>query len=556
MMNRFGDIDASFKRLTPVYGFRSAKCVPIENALESIVSQIDELPYYIKTAKKYCHFPSEHGLTRDESAAIYIYTMEWGDTALYRVLNQALRSENRQALKIWFPYLRLFDEALRKLPTVKEVLWRGISLDIGRSFVRNQIVTWWSVNSCSSSVNVIKNFIGKEKNSTLFLIEAVNGRKVSGYTEFENEEEIVLPMGSQFRVKSDPLEQSNGSYLVHLIELDNEENELSATATNNILPTVTASYENSSFTPARGTDVALAPSVKWSLEGTTVAGGHGKGRELNQLDHPRGLYVHDDFTIYVADGDNQRIMAWPLGARQGQVVAGGNGCGNELHQLHYPSDVVVDRSSDTLVICDWRNRRVVRWPRHGGKRGKILVDNIDCFGLAMDDHGFLYVTDFVRHEVRRFRSDADSQGTVVAGGHGIGNRNDQLNWPAHLFIDRDHSLYISDDYNHRVMKWLEGAKEGSIVAGGHGMGNEMNQLRYAKGILIDGMITVYVADWENHRVIRWPQGSTGGSVLVGGNGQGNGPNQFDGCGGLSFDNQGHLYVVDFGNHRVQRFSIL
>ncbi|CAM4815094.1 unnamed protein product [Rotaria magnacalcarata] len=556
MMNRFGDIDASFKRLTPVYGFRSAKYAPIDNALEPIVSQIDALPHYIKTAKKYCHFPSEHGLTRDESAAIYIYTMEWGDTALYRVLNQALRSENRQALKIWFPYLRLFDEALHKLPTVKEVLWRGISLDIGKTFVRNQIVTWWSVNSCSSSVNVIKNFIGKEKNSTLFLIEAVNGKKVSGYTEFENEEEIVLPMGSQFRVKSDPLEQSNGSYLVHLIELDDDENEPSATATDNMLPTGTASHENSSFTPARGTDVALAPSVKWSLKGTTVAGGHGKGRELNQLDHPRGLYVHDDLTIYVADGDNQRIMAWPLGATQGQVVAGGNGCGNGLHQLHYPSDIIVDRSTDTLVICDWRNRRVVGWPRHGGKKGKILVDNIDCFGLTMDDHGFLYVTDFVRHEVRRFRSDADSQGTVVAGGNGIGNRNDQLNWPAHLFIDRDHSLYISDDYNHRVMKWVEGAKEGSVVAGGHGMGNEMNQLRYAKGVLIDNMGTVYVADWENHRVMRWPQGSTGGSVLVGGNCQGNGPKQFDGCGGLSFDNQGHLYVVDFGNHRVQRFSIL
>ena len=39
--------------------------------------------------------------------------MEWGDTTLYRVLNKALRSENRQALKIWFPYLKLFDTAFR-----------------------------------------------------------------------------------------------------------------------------------------------------------------------------------------------------------------------------------------------------------------------------------------------------------------------------------------------------------------------------------------------------------------------------------------------------------
>ena len=46
-MNRFGDIEFSFKRLAPVYGFRSQKLVPIETALESITSQIDELPYYI-----------------------------------------------------------------------------------------------------------------------------------------------------------------------------------------------------------------------------------------------------------------------------------------------------------------------------------------------------------------------------------------------------------------------------------------------------------------------------------------------------------------------------
>ena len=75
-MNRFTDIELSFKRLPPVYGHRSQIPVPIEKALEHLQSGIDQLPYYIKIAKQNCHFPSEHGLTRDESAAIYIYTME------------------------------------------------------------------------------------------------------------------------------------------------------------------------------------------------------------------------------------------------------------------------------------------------------------------------------------------------------------------------------------------------------------------------------------------------------------------------------------------------
>ncbi|CAF1626609.1 unnamed protein product, partial [Rotaria sp. Silwood1] len=219
MMNRFGDIDVSFKRLPPVYGYHAEKIVSLEKALQPIEAHINELPRFIKVAKDYCHFPSEHGLSRDQSAAVYIYTMEWGETTLYRVLNQTLRDENRQALRIWFPYLKLFDTALDLLPTVKEVVWRGVPVDIGKSFTKNQIVTWWSVNSCSSAVNIIKNFLGNENNSTLFLIEAVNGKKISGYTEYASEDEIILRMGSRFLVKSDVLKQLNGSYLVHLMEL-------------------------------------------------------------------------------------------------------------------------------------------------------------------------------------------------------------------------------------------------------------------------------------------------------------------------------------------------
>ncbi|CAF0791070.1 unnamed protein product [Adineta steineri] len=223
-MNRFSDIDCSFKELKPVYGYRSQKLVTIEKALELIQSRIDELPYFIKIAKKYCHYPSEHGLTHDESASIYIYTMEWGEQTLYRVLNQTLRNENRHLLKVWFPYLKLFDTALNKIPTVKETVWRGIPEDIGKGFHENDTIIWWSISSCSSKVNVIKGFLGNEKNSTTFLIEALNGKKVSGYTAHESEDEIILRMGTEFRVKSNALDHPNGSYLVHLIEINDDNN--------------------------------------------------------------------------------------------------------------------------------------------------------------------------------------------------------------------------------------------------------------------------------------------------------------------------------------------
>ncbi|CAF0758027.1 unnamed protein product [Adineta steineri] len=251
-MNRFSDIDCSFKRLTPVYGFPSAELVSIEKALESIQSQIDELPYYIETAKKYCHYPSEHGLTHDESASIYIYTMEWGEQSLYCVLNKTLRNENRHLLKVWFPYLKLFDTALNKLPTVREVVWRGVAGDIGKDFTKNQIITWWSVNSCSSSVDVIKGFLGNEKNSTMFLIEALNGKKVSDYTEVKSEDEIILRMGTEFRVKSNALDHPNGSYLVHLIEIGEENNHTTSASSINQIRLTTITIDQISSVPTGG----------------------------------------------------------------------------------------------------------------------------------------------------------------------------------------------------------------------------------------------------------------------------------------------------------------
>jgi hypothetical protein len=266
-MNRFADADCSFKRLTPVYGFRSEKLVSLEEALERLHTQIDQLAYYIKIAKKHCHYPSEHHLTKDESASIYIYTMEWGEQSLYRVLKSALRDENRQALTIWFPYLKLFDTALNKLPTVKGNLWRGIREDVGKNFYRDQLVTWWSINSCSTSVNAIQNFLRNETKSTMFVIEALHGKQISQYSKLRQEAEVILMMGTQFRVKADPLISTHGQDVVHLVEIgdenDSEEEQATASALDNLhLSTMTTVKDPPSMSHFTSRQRLIPSSIK------------------------------------------------------------------------------------------------------------------------------------------------------------------------------------------------------------------------------------------------------------------------------------------------------
>jgi hypothetical protein len=162
-------------------------------------------------------------------------------------------------------------------------------------------------------------------------------------------------------------------------------------------------------------------NAKWTQSGVTVAGGHGEGKELNQLYHPEGIFVNDDQSIVIVDWYNGRIVQWKMGDTNGQVIAGGNGQGKELNQLNCPTDVLIDKATNSPIICDQRNRRVVGLSRRSGTpQGEILIDNTNCYGLAMDNQRYLYVSDNEQHEVKRYKM-GDQKGTLVAGGHGEGN---------------------------------------------------------------------------------------------------------------------------------------
>ncbi|CAF1935235.1 unnamed protein product [Rotaria magnacalcarata] len=302
-------------------------------------------------------------------------------------------------------------------------------------------------------------------------------------------------------------------------------------------------------------DIPHIPSnATWIQNGVTVAGGNRQGSAINQLDHPFGLFVDDDETVVIADYWNLRITQWKDGnTTNGQVVAGGNGRGYRLNQLLYPTDVLIDKEMDNLIIC--YKGRVVKWSRYRGTtQGKILIDNILCYGLAMDNQRYLYVSDEENHAVRRYQA-GDKNGTLVAGGNDRGVELNQLNSPRYLFVDRQQNVYVSDCNNHRVMKWPKGSKEGIVVAGGQGQGDALTQLNSPQGLFVDNLGTLYVSDSENHRVMRWTQAAKKGTVIVGGNGAGEEANQFNYPWGLSFDRHGNLYVADKENHRVQRFSI-
>ncbi|CAF1204700.1 unnamed protein product [Adineta steineri] len=289
---------------------------------------------------------------------------------------------------------------------------------------------------------------------------------------------------------------------------------------------------------------------KWKQDAITVAGGNGKGQELNQLQCSLGIFIDKTKNIFIADFWNHRIVEWKCNAKQGQIIAGGNGKGNRMDQLNRPTDVIVDQRNHSIIIADSLNRRVIQWMN---QNQQILIKNIDYWGLAMDKHGFLYVSDYRKNEVRRWKMGEYNKGIVVIGRNGKGN---QLNLPRFIFVDEDQSVYVSDWGNNRVMKWRKDAKEGIVVVGGNGEGGNLNQLSSPEGLIVDDLGQIYVADVGNHRVMRWCEGKEEGEIVVGGNGQGNQTHQLNRPMGLSFDDEGNLYVVDSWNHRIEKFEII
>ena len=88
---------------TPICGYRDVLVMSLEEAVESIVEFVPHVKNYARIAKDRCR--QNTVLTINESAAIYLYTM---DTPFYPTLNKTLRAENRHALEPWFQCMSIF----------------------------------------------------------------------------------------------------------------------------------------------------------------------------------------------------------------------------------------------------------------------------------------------------------------------------------------------------------------------------------------------------------------------------------------------------------------
>ena len=64
--------------------------------------------------------------------------------------------------------------------------------------------------------------------------------------------------------------------------------------------------------------------------------------------------------MYILDTTNYRVLKWTLGDPLGYVVAAGNGGGSTLTQISTSYGMFVDNQYN-IYISDFANHRVVEW---------------------------------------------------------------------------------------------------------------------------------------------------------------------------------------------------
>ncbi|UJR13112.1 hypothetical protein I4U23_000136 [Adineta vaga] len=186
---RFNKRGFSENNLYPlIQGFEDEQLLSLEETLEEFIDEQPQLSDYIKEAKANCNKSTDHCLTEDESAAIYIYSMRNDEqNGVYDLLEKAWESRERSIMKPWFKYLRLFQSALDKLPNVTENICQVVPFDktIEKLLEGNLPTIYTCMATCLASESENIEHIEEMVNQKLALLsfENVSGKDMSSYSQ-------------------------------------------------------------------------------------------------------------------------------------------------------------------------------------------------------------------------------------------------------------------------------------------------------------------------------------------------------------------------------------
>lgn len=189
-----------------IEGFEKEPVKSLEQAFQPHRSGIPDFSKKIKEAKTKCNNNGSVQFTTDESAAIYLYSMDADANGVYYHLRNAWISDDRTKMEVWFKYLNLLFSAVRKCPKVKATVWQGsqYSEDGETRPSDDSFSIYTCMASGSPSLEAVKQHLNDRHVFRKIFIgyQDVDARDISDYTADDAKQWFILPGFKVKRIKN------------------------------------------------------------------------------------------------------------------------------------------------------------------------------------------------------------------------------------------------------------------------------------------------------------------------------------------------------------------
>jgi NHL repeat len=325
------------------------------------------------------------------------------------------------------------------------------------------------------------------------------------------------------------------------------------------------------------TTLAGSPGVTGTADGTGAAA---------RFNHPDAVVVDATGNVFVADTENDTIrMVTPAGVVT--TLAGTAGTAGWVDgtgaaaQFDHPHSLAVDSNDNVFVADTFSNSIRMVTPAgvvttiagHAYTTG-FADDNgmaalfSNPWGIAIDNAGTLYVSDFSNDTVRKI--DVAATVTTLAGnaphpGAADGSGSSaQFDAPQAAAADSAGNIYVADSGNSIIRKitpagvvtTLAGTAGASGATDGTGAAAQFDE---PEGVAVDATGNIYVVDTGNSTVrkitpagvvttLAGTAGATGTADGIAGAARFNGPQ------GIAVNSLGTVYVTDTGNNTLRAIT--
>ena len=203
------DPDEDLENDSPIHGVHEAEDLTAELACAKAKAACPALTTWdlnlaLAAAGRAVCRPEKEGelgpLTREEALSVHIYTQ---DSSFYKEVNRLLRRRERDALKPFFPYLKLFLTGLHRLTPIDDTVFRGVKLDLSGKYSEGDDIIWWAFSSATATAAVLNSdeFLGCTGPRTLFSIKVYRAVNIRKYSAIGTEDERLILPASPFTVK-------------------------------------------------------------------------------------------------------------------------------------------------------------------------------------------------------------------------------------------------------------------------------------------------------------------------------------------------------------------